>query len=217
MFPWRTDFTCKSGCLFSLIYFYEMMKNIISFLNICLLFFFVACSDKPGMSEEEKAEFTHLQSRLEKGIPSGEKKQMMLDSIDKHKNHLIRLLYANGVSADEYLLLHRVVQSENREMTEYFLVSGSDKNFQDENGLTPLMVAGNSEIAALLLAKDAAIEIKDHSGKTALYHAVENNRLDVVRLLDKKYADPFSRANNGKSPLDLAKEMNSKAVEILTK
>ena len=58
--------------------------------------------------------------------------------------------------------------------------------FRDAKGYTPLIhasVNGHQEVAAVLLQHRADTDAKDNNGKTALQHAEEKRRHDIVALL----------------------------------
>jgi ankyrin repeat protein len=73
-------------------------------------------------------------------------------------------------------------------MEEYLRLEkeGADFNISNEFGMTPLMSAahsGNVELVKLLLKYVRNVNQEDKEGNTALYYAVENNHLEVVKVL----------------------------------
>jgi ankyrin repeat protein len=73
-------------------------------------------------------------------------------------------------------------------MEEYLRLEkeGADFNISNEFGVTPLMSAahsGNVELVKLLLKYVRNVNQEDKEGNTALYYAVENNHLEVVKVL----------------------------------
>lgn len=78
------------------------------------------------------------------------------------------------------------------------------------SGLTPLMLAvieKKPSHVELLLKNGANANIRDtKSGRTALFHAVENDSSDIINLLLRYKADP--RLNNflGMNAIDAAKD-----------
>ena len=73
-------------------------------------------------------------------------------------------------------------------MEEYLRLEkeGADFNISNEFGVTPLMSAahsGNLSLVKLLLKYVNNVNEEDKEGNTALYYAVENNHLEVVKVL----------------------------------
>lgn len=91
-------------------------------------------------------------------------------------------------------------------------------NLADEDGITPLHCAvftGRNGIVKLLADSQAVLDVKEKSGKTALYTAVEEGNLDLVKLLLQKQESLVNVANNYNStPLHCALTENH--LEIAT-
>ncbi len=87
--------------------------------------------------------------------------------------------------------------------------SGGDIEVADAQGNTPLMIAAegprgvlnNAPFVQTVLDVGAKIETQDALGRTALYRAATEGRIDAVRLLIDKKANVNARANNGMTPL----------------
>jgi len=64
---------------------------------------------------------------------------------------------------------------------------GADVNYQDGNGMTPLILAASEpadiDMVRLFLQKGADVDAVDLSGRTALMLAVQADRSELVRLL----------------------------------
>jgi ankyrin repeat protein len=96
-------------------------------------------------------------------------------------------------------------------------------------GRTPLHLAarnGHKEIAELLIAKGANVNMRDNYGSTALHWAAANNNKPVAEALLSKGAEINARSNNGAIPLhtaamwgnrDLAEFLVAKGAEINAK
>jgi len=72
---------------------------------------------------------------------------------------------------------------------ELLIDKGSDVNFEDKTGRTPIYLAvqyGRIETAELLLSKDADVNVKDNNGVTPLKLAQDKSGSEMVELL-KKY------------------------------
>ena len=73
-------------------------------------------------------------------------------------------------------------------MEEYLRLEkeGADFNISNDFGVTPLMSAahsGNLSLVKLLLKYVNNVNEEDKEGNTALYYAVENSHLEVVKVL----------------------------------
>ncbi|XP_033252432.1 ankyrin repeat, SAM and basic leucine zipper domain-containing protein 1-like isoform X2 [Drosophila miranda] len=62
---------------------------------------------------------------------------------------------------------------------------GAAINVSNKCGMTPLMFACRNGYTSVvrLIVKDASLNAVDHVGCTALFHAIEKNRADIVKLL----------------------------------
>ena len=90
------------------------------------------------------------------------------------------------------------------------LSNGADPNAQNGNGYTPLHKGageGHAEVVKLLLAAGAYIEAKTYSERNTPLHAgAQNGHAEVVRVLLEAGVNSESRANNGFTPLQIAKK-----------
>ena len=80
----------------------------------------------------------------------------------------------------------RAVRYGQVEVVTELLDNGADINAEDDEGITPLVLAvkfNYPELACLLWEKGANISVKDFKLKTALHHAVEKKNLDMVKFL----------------------------------
>jgi ankyrin repeat protein len=86
---------------------------------------------------------------------------------------------------------------------------GANVNATNNEGVTPLMRAASwgfiGPIQALLYA-GAEVHWVDKLGRSALFHAAALDHLDAVRTLLEWHAPPGTKAFNGKTPLDIARE-----------
>ncbi|KAE8136425.1 heterokaryon incompatibility protein-domain-containing protein [Aspergillus pseudotamarii] len=92
----------------------------------------------------------------------------------------------------------------------------------DTNGRTPLMRAvidRRVDLAEALLALGAETEAQDKHGKTALHYALPCSILDVelAGILVYHGADIYARTQEGKTPLDNAKEDVAALIKSLSK
>ena len=84
------------------------------------------------------------------------------------------------------------------------LQAGADLNAQDENGVTPLLLAailGRAETLTLLLEAVANPNARIVTGNTLLHMAAYSGQAESVTLLLEAGADSNARANDGDTPL----------------
>jgi serine/threonine-protein phosphatase 6 regulatory ankyrin repeat subunit B len=86
------------------------------------------------------------------------------------------------------------------------LAAGADPNVADDNGVTPLMLATDVEMARRLLDGGADVDARDQTGCTALLIAAANRRRDatLVALLLDRGADVTVSRNGGMNSLMMA-------------
>lgn len=97
---------------------------------------------------------------------------------------------------------------------------GANVNARSKQGRTPLMMAslslGGSATVALMLAKNADVNVKDSRGDTALGLAASIGAVENLRLLLAKGADPAVANGKGETPIILAtKSKQAEAVRLL--
>ncbi len=91
-------------------------------------------------------------------------------------------------------------------------------NITMSTALHPAVKAGNYQLAKLLIAHGADLNIKDNSGKTVLFLAVERGDLPMVKLLIDHGADLCPKNPNLQNPmtaLGLAKSVKPKNKDII--
>ncbi|CAH0394195.1 unnamed protein product [Bemisia tabaci] len=81
----------------------------------------------------------------------------------------------------------------------------SNVNAQNSEGMTPLMISAQLEsvlIFDILLKHNAAIELQDEAGKTALHYAVmKSQNGEIIKLLLESGANVDARDVKGTTPL----------------
>ena len=113
---------------------------------------------------------------------------------------LVKLLLASGAAPDPRTRLRALTpllmaaESGDAALIDALLNAGAAVDATNDSGTTPLMIAaasGSTEAVATLLAHGAKINTTEKTyGQTALFFAVERNRVEVVRLLLGRGADP---------------------------
>eukprot|EP00736_Rhodelphis_marinus_P014024 Rmarinus@m.7942 len=118
--------------------------------------------------------------------------------------------------------LHQASAEGNIEEVGSLIAAGEDVNVQNDNGLTPLMVAcirGQPQVIEMLVRKGNADTTKSDSiGRTALHYAAEvdlENQLEIVQLLLMLGCDRAAISNDNKMPVDVTS--NSLIRDILIK
>ena len=113
----------------------------------------------------------------------------------------------DGDNALHYVLLSNSSEDNILDIIQTLLSWNINVNGQNNNGMTPLMMAcskGYTEAILLLLDK-ADPNITDNKGKTALMYTCENGHSEIVEHLLRTYeADPLQKSNNGISALSYA-------------
>lgn len=98
---------------------------------------------------------------------------------------------------------------------------GEDPNVEDDFGLTALHCSakkGDSKIVALLLAHGARVSscAENWKGEMPIHYACKYGHPNIVKMLLMSGADPHVLTQDGRSPMDLAKEKKHVAcVEML--
>ena len=90
---------------------------------------------------------------------------------------------------------------------QFLIAKGANVNIRDFKGVTPLVVAVNTNFAEgvdLLVSKGAKIDDSNNAGETPLITAVHNRNVAMMRILLKAGADPDRADNSGRSARDYA-------------
>lgn len=109
------------------------------------------------------------------------------------------------------------------EMVLFLIKKGADVNAEDSylNGATPLYLAAkykNIEIARLLIANGAKVNILTRQGVSPLHQAAQNGDEAMARLLSENGADVNIKNKEKQTPLHIATLMgNKEIVEMLLK
>ena len=127
----------------------------------------------------------------------------------------------NGKYCDGMTLLSQAIHEVGAIRIVKFLIDyGANVNAKDDNdGYTPIHWAakdGNVEIAKLLIASGAKIDVKDNDGDTPLHEAAYSVQLDIVKLLIDSGATIDIKNNKDMTPLHIAASQNEyKVVKCL--
>lgn len=116
------------------------------------------------------------------------------------------LINARDISTGESAL-HQVTARRDLTWMQFLIAKGANVNIRDFKGVTPLVVAVNTNFAEgvdLLVGKGAKIDESNNAGETPLITAVHNRNVAMMRILLKAGADPDRADNSGRSARDYA-------------
>ena len=112
-------------------------------------------------------------------------------ALDTHQTSLIDRYFRekndpNVRTASDRSLLFTSVLREDRSLAQRLLDAGASADLTDDAGVTPLMVAamhGDLEMVRGLVGHVSNVAAKDRAGHTALYYAVNAQKIEIVDLL----------------------------------
>ena len=143
-------------------------------------------------------------------------------AIYKQNIDLVKLLLNAGANANKIdeengwtAPLTSAVNTDNIEIIELLINSGSDINLKDWYGRC-IFHARSVQTLDLLISFGADINITDDYGRTAIYYAIQNNNLEVAKILIANGA----KINNGLVNIDdllktACERGNLEAIEFL--
>lgn len=119
-------------------------------------------------------------------------------------------------SQDEYgfSALHNVMSEEQFEIVAYLIKNGANVNIQNNQGISPLHLAGYPKNVELLLNAGAEIDIIDFQGNTPLHSIASetDEYIDVVEYLISRNANRNLKNKAGQTPLNIAIEAGNEAM-----
>jgi len=92
----------------------------------------------------------------------------------------------NVRTANDRSLLFTAILREDREIAHRLLDAGASPDLCDDAGVTPLMVAtmhGDLELTRAMIGNVSDITVRDRAGHSALYYAVNAQKIEIVDLL----------------------------------
>lgn len=129
----------------------------------------------------------YFHQRPVKPITAGE----FVHALDTHQTSLIDRYFRekndpNARGASDRSLLFTAILREDRPLAQKLLDAGANGDLTDDAGVTPLMVAamhGDLESVRALIGHVTDVAAKDRAGHSALYYAVNAQKLEIVDLL----------------------------------
>ena len=127
---------------------------------------------------------------------------------------------ARAYAADGFTPLHLAAFFGHTEAARLLLDHGADLRALSRNHLANMPLhagaAGRShEVCALLVARGADVNARQHGGYTPLHEAAQNGNRPLVDLLLAHGADPLSLTDDGKTPAALAAEAGHQQIGAL--
>ena len=136
-------------------------------------------------------------------------------SKSKSKRKLIRNLLDSDEKKPklEYqkISLHQAISKGDKESILQHIENGSDLNFKDNKGLTPLLLAlkhNQLEIAKILIKHGADIELANKGGRTPLHFAIELGSIELTKAILERNANINVKDKKGMTPLHYASALD---------
>ncbi|MGO9568508.1 MAG: ankyrin repeat domain-containing protein [Desulfomonilaceae bacterium] len=128
----------------------------------------------------------------------------------------------NYNDGNTFNVLSRAVLGQRGDIAKHLIDHGADVNQRNDDGTTPLMIAGFVsrnwlQLIAFLLNRGADINAVDRDGRTILMRAIRFGFYDQARFLIERGADTSVKDRYGKTALDLLKGVRSEADRDLRK
>ena len=142
-----------------------------------------------------------LEPRMTKPIAADD----FVQALETHQTSLIDRYFRerqnpNARAANDRSLLFAALLREDHGVADRLLAAGASPDLSDDAGVTPLMLAamhGDLEMVRALVGRVSDVVTRDRAGHSALYYAVNAQKIEVVDLLlnltpnlELSYGDP---------------------------
>ncbi len=136
-------------------------------------------------SNKSEIEAVLLQHDAESGSMDSIHVAVLLGNIDAVIDHLNDGIDVDALDSFDQSPLIIAASEGNKEIAALLIAKGADLNLRDDWDRTPLHGTANKEVAELLIAKGADINALDKHGDTPLDDAVDSMRTGIANLLRK--------------------------------
>src|SRR5208283_58310 len=138
------------------------------------------------------------------------------------KDLLARGANPNYNDGNTFNVLSRAVFGRRGDIAKHLIDHGADLNQRNDDGTTPLLMAGFwhgewLQLIIFLLNRGADINAVDRDGSTLLIQAIRWRRYGQARFLIERGADVKVKDMSGKTALDLLKYVRGEAARELRK
>ena len=140
--------------------------------------------------------------------PDDDKDKEILKAIRKGYVQKLKRFINEGLDVNAVYkgrkLLHYAIRKDEYEVCRLLINSGADVDafYDDSNPLIEAVHSYNPDILELLIAKGAKIDRTDSDGNTALMHAVNEEEVELVKILFESGASRKIKNNRGKTPFE---------------
>lgn len=117
-----------------------------------------------------------------------------------------------SIVSDGKNMIHLAVMKSQTEMIPFLVESGAEINAEDDENLTPLLIAiknDEPEQISVLIENGAEIEKRNADGQTPIFFAIENFSGAAVQTLIDKKADIEAKDTRGRTPFLFAYEVDN--------
>lgn len=126
------------------------------------------------------------------------------------------LLFIQTISIyAQYNSFFDAIVRNNVPLVEYMIKHRADVTMTNKDGLTPLHLVSDPNLALILIKNGADINSKNRTGSTPLHWAISRNQVTIAKLLIEFGADPNSPDNYGNTPLHLAVNSSEETILLL--
>ncbi|KAG0182812.1 hypothetical protein DFQ28_005261 [Apophysomyces sp. BC1034] len=164
----------------------------------------------PSTSSSDKTDMQDYEPPVEDDLE--DESALQLDGLDDAtKRSKMTKVFTRAASSGDIEKVTRLLQDD--KLKQYI-----DINARDDDGTTPLIYAacfGKTDIAQVLLAGGAKIDIQDSFGWSALMWATNNSHEGLVKILLEHGASSQTKSAKGRTVFDFVNTDNQKIVDIL--